>query len=112
LLKWIILNNIWSLGLKVGKHHFEYQISNAFFESLWLWWIWKFRYQSECSFREEEHDARIGFQHEGTVNVPCDLTSEDFDLPIQGEMKLLVRFGDNIIMIMRNCWFFHLENLN
>jgi uncharacterized metal-binding protein YceD (DUF177 family) len=30
------------------------------------------------------------FKHEGTVNVPCDLTSEDFDLPIQGEMKLLV----------------------
>jgi hypothetical protein len=28
------------------------------------------------------------FKHEGTVNVPCDLTSEDFDLPIQGEMKL------------------------
>jgi hypothetical protein len=24
------------------------------------------------------------FKHEGTVNVPCDLTSEDFDLPIQG----------------------------
>jgi hypothetical protein len=38
------------------------------------------------------------FKHEG--NVPCDLTSEDFDLPIQGEMKLLVRFGD-ITMIMR-----------
>jgi hypothetical protein len=52
------------------------------------------------------------FKHEGTVNVPCDLTSEDFDLPIQGEMKLLVRFGDTITMIMRNCWFFHLENLN
>jgi hypothetical protein len=29
------------------------------------------------------------FKHEGTVNVR-DLTSEDFDLPIQGEMKLLV----------------------
>jgi hypothetical protein len=24
-------------------------------------------------------------KHEGTVNVPCDLTSEDFDLPIQGK---------------------------
>jgi hypothetical protein len=23
--------------------------------------------------------------NEGTVNVPCDLTSEDFDLPIQGK---------------------------
>jgi hypothetical protein len=51
------------------------------------------------------------FKHEGTVNVPCDLTSEDFDLPIQGE---IIEFGleTPIIMIMRNCWFFHLENLN
>jgi hypothetical protein len=39
----------------------------------------------------------------GSVNVPCDLTSEDFDLPIQGEMKLL--FWRRITMIMRNCWF-------
>jgi uncharacterized metal-binding protein YceD (DUF177 family) len=93
LLKWIILNNIWSLGLKVGKHHFEYQISNAFFE-VFDYDEFESSDQSECSFREEEHDARIGFKHEGTVNVPCDLTSEDFDLPIQGEMKLLVRFGD------------------
>jgi hypothetical protein len=52
------------------------------------------------------------FKHEGTVNVPCDLTSEDFDLPIQGEMKLFFGLETHITMIMRNCWFFHLENLN
>jgi hypothetical protein len=39
------------------------------------------------------------FKHEGTVNVPCDLTSEDFDLPIQGEMKLLVGLETPITMI-------------
>jgi hypothetical protein len=26
------------VGLKLGKHHFEYQIS-AFFENLWLWYL-------------------------------------------------------------------------
>jgi hypothetical protein len=36
-------------------------------------------------------------QHEGTVNVPCDLLVKILILPIEGEMKLLVRFGDNII---------------
>jgi uncharacterized metal-binding protein YceD (DUF177 family) len=45
------------------------------------------------------------FKHEGTVNVPCDLTSEDFDLPIQGEMKLLVRFGDTYNNDNENCFF-------
>jgi hypothetical protein len=41
-------------------------------------------YQSECSFREEEHDARIGFRMK-EPKCFMDLTSEDFDLPIQGK---------------------------
>ncbi|MFN7100210.1 MAG: YceD family protein, partial [Flavobacterium sp.] len=36
----------------------------------------------------------LNFKHKGTVNVPCDLTGEDFDLPIKGKMKLIVRFGE------------------
>jgi hypothetical protein len=80
------------VGLKVGKHHFEYQISNAFFEV--------FDYDEfessdiKVNVVLEKKILELVFKHEGTVNVPCDLTSEDFDLPIQGEMKLLVRFGD------------------
>jgi hypothetical protein len=34
---------------------------------------------------EKEHDARIEFSSMKEVNVPCDLTSEDFDLPIKGK---------------------------
>jgi uncharacterized metal-binding protein YceD (DUF177 family) len=26
--------------------------------------------------------------------VPCDITNEDFDLPIKGKLNLLVKFGD------------------
>jgi uncharacterized metal-binding protein YceD (DUF177 family) len=36
----------------------------------------------------------LSFKHKGTVNVPCDMTSEDFDLPIKGKMNLIVRFGE------------------
>ena len=36
----------------------------------------------------------MSFKHKGVVNVPCDLTSEDFDLPIKGQMKLIVSFGE------------------
>ena len=34
------------------------------------------------------------FEHTGTVNVPCDVTGEDFDMPINGNLKLVVNFGD------------------
>ncbi len=36
----------------------------------------------------------LEFSHKGTVNVPCDVTNEDFDLPIEGNLKLLVKFGE------------------
>jgi hypothetical protein len=37
----------------------------------------------------------LSFFTEGTVNVPCDLTGEDFDL-IEGGNEINVRFGDRI----------------
>jgi hypothetical protein len=71
------------VGLKVGKHHFEYQISNAFFEV--------FDYDEfessdiKVNVVLEKKSTMLELVYEGTVNVPCDLTSEDFDLPIQGK---------------------------
>jgi hypothetical protein len=41
---------------------------------------------------EKKYYARINFRASGTVNVPCDLTSEDFDLPISGDEHC--SFGD------------------
>jgi hypothetical protein len=40
------------IGLKLGKHHFEYQISNAFFE-IFDYDEYEFRHQSKCSFRRK-----------------------------------------------------------
>ena len=36
----------------------------------------------------------LAFKHAGTVNVPCDLTGEMFDLPVKGKIKLVVQFGE------------------
>jgi uncharacterized metal-binding protein YceD (DUF177 family) len=58
---------------------------------------------------EKKHDARIGFKHEGTVNVPCDLTSEDFDLPIQGNEIVSSVLETHITMMRNDCWFFQFE---
>ena len=82
------------IGLKLGKHHFEYQISNAFFE------IFDYNeYQNSdikvnVVLEKKSTLLELSFKHKGVVNVPCDLTSEDFDLSIKGKMKLIVRFGE------------------
>jgi len=36
----------------------------------------------------------LQLSHKGTINVPCDVTNEDFDLPIEGNLNLLVKFGE------------------
>ncbi|MBC5839198.1 YceD family protein [Flavobacterium muglaense] len=82
------------VGLKQGKHHFEYQLSNAFFEIFDYDEFENSDIKVNVVLEKKSTMLELVFDHKGTVNVPCDLTSEDFDLPIEGKMKLIVRFGD------------------
>ena len=82
------------VGLKLGKHQFEYQVDNAFFDA--------FEYEDfnnsdikvKVSLDKKSTMLEMQFEHSGTVNVPCDVTGEDFDMPVEGTLKLVVKFGD------------------
>jgi len=82
------------VGLKLGKHHFEYQISKEFFENFDYDEFQNSDIKVNLVLEKGSNLLELNFKHKGTVNVPCDLTSEEFDLPIKGKMKLIVRFGD------------------
>lgn len=82
------------VGLKLGKHHFEYQISKEFFENFDYEEFQNSDIKVNLVLEKGSNLLELNFKHKGTVNVPCDLTSEDFDLPIKGKMKLIVRFGE------------------
>ncbi|WP_269685937.1 YceD family protein [Flavobacterium lacustre] len=82
------------VGLKLGKHHFEYQVSNAFFEIFDYHEFQNSDIKVNVVLEKKSTMLELSFKHKGTVNVPCDLTSEDFDLPIKSKMKLIVRFGE------------------
>lgn len=82
------------VGLKLGKHKFEYQISNEFFEIFDYNEFQNSDIKVNVVLDKKSNLLELSFKHEGTVNVPCDLTSEDFDLPIKGKLKLIVRFGE------------------
>lgn len=82
------------VGLKLGKHHFEYQIDNAFFGIFEYDEFQNSDIKVSVVLEKSSNMLELSFKHKGTVNVPCDLTGEDFDLPIKGKMKLIVRFGE------------------
>lgn len=82
------------VGLKLGKHHFEYQINKKFFEDFDYNEFQNSDIKVTLVLDKKSNMLELDFKHKGTVNVPCDLTSEDFDLPVKGKMKLIVRFGE------------------
>jgi uncharacterized metal-binding protein YceD (DUF177 family) len=82
------------IGLKPGKHHFEYHVNNTFFEIFDYHEFNNSNIKVNVVLEKKSTMLELAFKHKGTVNVPCDMTNEEFDLPIKGNMKLIVRFGD------------------
>lgn len=82
------------IGLKIGKHHFDYQISKEFFEEFGFDEFESCLINVQIVLEKKTSHLEIGFKHNGSVNVPCDLTGENFDLSIKGKLKLIINFGD------------------
>ena len=82
------------VGLKDGKHHFKYEITQSFFEH--------FEYEEfnnalvELNVELDKKTTLLEFTliYSGHVNVNCDLTNEPFDQPLSGEYHFVVKFGE------------------
>ena len=82
------------VGLKEGKHHFDYKIDNTFFDS--------FDYDEFNSsdvlvyltLEKKSTLMELHFTIKGTVNINCDITNEPFNQPISNEFDLVVKFGE------------------
>ena len=86
--------NVSFSGLKLGKHAFQFEISQEFFDL----------FEFNQDFRKpevtvdlmlEKHSTFLDlvFHSEGTVEVDCDISNEAYMQPIENELKLVVKFG-------------------
>lgn len=82
------------IGLKLGKHQFEYHINKAFFESFDYDEFESADIKVSVVFDKKSTILELNFKHKGTIHVPCDLTNEMFDFPIKGNLKVIVQFGE------------------
>ncbi|MDO6801491.1 DUF177 domain-containing protein [Wenyingzhuangia sp. 1_MG-2023] len=82
------------VGLKEGKHHFDFQIDKKFFDAF------EFDEYEEVDFKvgldltKKITFMELEFVANGTVRVPCDVTGEDFDMEVNGSLSLVVKFGE------------------
>jgi uncharacterized metal-binding protein YceD (DUF177 family) len=81
-------------GLKVGVHHFDFEIEGAFFAD----------YGSNEELNDISGKAFLEFEKmntmlvlniniNGVLNTMCDRCGEDLDINFEGELKQMVKFG-------------------
>lgn len=81
-------------GLKAGKHQFEFDINKKFFDDFGFDEYNDVNIKVKLVLDKKSTMLELTFKHKGTVNVPCDVSNEDFDLAVKGKLELLVKFGD------------------
>jgi uncharacterized metal-binding protein YceD (DUF177 family) len=82
------------VGLKVGEHHFDYQIDNTFFQSYEFDDFNAVDVKIDLKLEKKTTLMELCFSASGVVNVNCDITNEAYDQTINDQLKLVVKFGD------------------
>jgi uncharacterized metal-binding protein YceD (DUF177 family) len=83
------------VGLKLGKHEFEFLIDREFFEHFEYDDFNSANVKIDLLFEKKSTLMELTFKAAGVVNVNCDLTNEPYDQPIDAELTLVVQFGDS-----------------
>jgi uncharacterized metal-binding protein YceD (DUF177 family) len=81
------------VGLKIGKHLFDFEIGNSFFESMEYSIIEQGNVKVTLELDKKETMMIALFHAEGIINTLCDRCNTPMDLEIDGGYKLIYKFG-------------------
>ena len=81
-------------SLATGNHHYEYEVSDQFFESFENSVIQKADVKILLDLLKAETLLTLSFQFKGSIHTTCDRCLEAFDLPVNTTKILLVKFGE------------------
>ncbi len=98
------------VGLSVGEHKYDFSIADEFFDNLDFSEIKQGNINIHLNLLKQSTMMIFNFEVNGTVKMDCDRCTTEFDLPINGEYKLIVKVGghesgnedDDIITIATN----------
>lgn len=85
--------NIQFVGLKEGNHTFEYTIDNKFFTAFQFDEFLDSNVNVTIDFVKKSTLFELNFTADGTVKVPCDVTTIEFEQPIKANLPLIIKFG-------------------
>jgi uncharacterized metal-binding protein YceD (DUF177 family) len=82
-------------GLKEGRHEFDFEIDNRFFEKFEESEVREGSLIAEITIDKRSTHADLDFRIKGTVSIYCDRCLDKFLYPVESKNRLLIKFGRN-----------------
>ncbi|MCF8713543.1 DUF177 domain-containing protein [Joostella atrarenae] len=82
------------IGLKEGKHQFNFEIDKKFFDAFEFEDFNDAAVAVKFTLDKKSNMLELTFKANGSVNVYCDLSNEPYDQEVKGKLHLLVQFGE------------------
>src|SRR5690242_17871347 len=83
------------IGLSQGEHNFSYSVDDAFFNEFENSVVKEGKIAVEVELIKQERVLLLDFSFEGWIRMTCHRCLDEFDFPIVGENRLIVKLGDH-----------------
>ena len=84
-------------GLKEGIHLFNYEIGNKFFRNFDYYDFLDAKLFAKLELEKQSTLLNLKFSFNGEIEVQCDVSMESFNLDLETEHAVVVKFKDDII---------------
>lgn len=82
-------------GLKIGKHQFDFEIDNSFFEAIEYSLVKKGNLKAEIEMDKQETMLILQIHISGTIELDCDKCLSAFNSPIDITERQIVKFAED-----------------
>lgn len=81
-------------GLKLGKHEFDYVITDAFFDEFEYSLVKKASLQCKVALEKQETMLILDFDIKGTITLTCDKCLAEYPQPVEVKEQQIAKFSE------------------
>ncbi len=81
-------------GLKEGEHVYNYVVDDMFFTLFDYSEINAGEVEVKLLFKKKDQMLILNFELNGKVTLMCDRCTDEYEMPVEGSNRLIIRFGE------------------
>ena len=81
-------------NLKLGTHFYEFKVGKEFFEEFECFDYLTAAFNVKVELKKQSVMMILDFEFDGSISVPCDRCLDEVEIPVDGEERLIVKFGN------------------